>query len=114
MEQIIHITEIIGNELLARSRAVILHQMIDGNADKIILDFLGVIFITRSFADELCNTLDDFNGKISCINMAQNVETMMTIVSNGRNNKRKKGEPLMKFHHFNDVKSLSEYISNNY
>lgn len=49
-----------------------------------VLDFSLVEFISRSFADELINLMEDYNGRISIIGTNKEIESMIAIVKNGR------------------------------
>jgi hypothetical protein len=50
-------------DLFIRSRASELRKCINDDADEVTLDFEGIGFMSRSFADEVCNIIDDMGGK---------------------------------------------------
>lgn len=102
----------IGTELLARSKALSLTDKI-GEYEIAILDFENIVFVSRSFADELCNITDTFKERVSFINMSKTVEEMITTVSEARRKGREKGNNPPKFYHFDNVKSLSDFILEN-
>lgn len=113
MEYLYKLNEEIGIELLARSKALALAEQMGQNNDTAIFDFNGVVFVSRSFADELCNIADSFGERVTFINMSANVEEMISIVSESRKKTRLKGHVPPKFHHFTSVKSLSDFMLEN-
>lgn len=100
----------IGIELIARSRAVSLAIELSEKPGSIVLDFMGVVFVSRSFADELCNISDQFKGRIEFINMDDHIKEMIDGVSEIRRRGRERGRTPAKFHKFDDVRSLSEFF----
>lgn len=67
--------------------------------------------MSRSFADEVCNIIDDMKEKVfTFIDQNEEVETMMTKVREGRNRERKRGVGNARMFKFNDMDSLSEYL----
>lgn len=111
MEQTYHLSSEIGTELLARSKAAALAKRIYGETGNVIFDFMNVMFISRSFADELCNIVDTFKGRISFANMSQDIEDMISAVTEGRIRGREKGRRPARFLEFDDVESLSEFMA---
>lgn len=81
----IRIAEQFGIELRSRSNAARIKDLI-GKNDETILDMSDVEFISRSFADELCCIIDEFNVKLN--NVSSFVTGMMNIVSAGRKRER--------------------------
>ena len=59
MKQIIRLKDIYSADLYTRSRASELRSTINNNADEVVLDFEQIGFMSRSFADEICNIIDD-------------------------------------------------------
>ena len=59
MKQTIRLQDIYSADLFTRSRASELRACINENANEITLDFDGIGFMSRSFADEVCNIIDD-------------------------------------------------------
>lgn len=78
---------------------------------EIIIDFNGVKFVSRSFADELCNIADDLGNRISYVNMEKVVEEMITAVANSRKKEKERGLSRPRILQFNDVESLSNFIA---
>ena len=55
------------------------------NKDKIILDFEGVVFMSRSFADEYLTQRNKFKAaELEEINMSEAIEKMLDVVSGVR------------------------------
>ena len=111
MKQTIRLQVIYSADLYTRSRASELLVNIDEAADEVTFDFEGIGFMSRSFADEVCNIVDDMKGKtFSFLNMNDDVAMMMKKVSEGRNRERKRGVGNAKMYEFDDMESLSKYL----
>ena len=111
MKQIIKLNTIYSADLYTRSRASELRACIIEEATEVTLDFEGIGFMSRSFADEVCNIMDDNkNIKFEFINRNADVEAMMTKVSEGRSQERKRGICNAKIHKFKDMESLSDFL----
>lgn len=107
-------SELIGTELRSRTEAnKILANIANRRIDFFILDFNGVSFISRSFADELCSIIENLenNGcKIHLINESSVVSITLKIVLSNRNRPKNivySGEIKI----FNDMEHLSEFLS---
>ena len=59
MKQTIQLNTIYSADLYTRSRASELRTCIDKEVTEVVLDFEGIGFMSRSFADEVCNIMDD-------------------------------------------------------
>ena len=111
MKQTIRLQDIYSADLYTRSRASELRARINDEADEVTLDFEGIGFMSRSFADEVCNIIDDMNGKtFTVINQNDDVATMMIKVREGRNRERKRGVGNAKMYEFKDMESLEEFL----
>lgn len=111
MEQIIKLNTIYSADLYTRSRALELHACINKDATMVTLDFEGIGFMSRSFADEVCNIIDDNKDVIfKFVNRNSDIEAMMTKVSDSRSQERKRGISNAKVHKFKDMDSLSEFL----
>ena len=112
MKQTIKLYDIYSADLFTRSRASELRSSINDGADEVILDFEGINFMSRSFADEVCNIIDDLPSKaFAFINQNEDVEAMMTIVREGRNRERIRGVGNAKIYEFKDMESLSAFLN---
>lgn len=111
MKETIKLNTIYSADLYTRSRASELRLCIHDEATEVILDFTGIGFMSRSFADEICNIIDDNTDKqFGFINRTTDVEAMMEKVTEGRNQERKRGISNATIHKFKDMESLSEYL----
>ncbi len=111
MKQIIKLQDIFSTDLFTRSRASELRNFIIDEADEVVLDFAGVGFMSRSFADEVCNMIDDLKNKVFTLTGQNNdVATMMTKVREGRSRERKRGVGNAKMYEFKDIESLSRFL----
>ena len=111
MKQTIKLNTIYSDDLYTRSRASELRARINDEATEVTLDFEGIGFMSRSFADEVCNIIDDMGGKtFTLVNQNSDVATMMTKVRDGRSRERKRGVENAKMYEFQDMESLSEFL----
>ncbi len=112
MKQIILLKQLFGSDIFARSRSKVLRNIIDNGGDEIILDFDGVNFISRSFCDELFNLESDCQNKsLEYINRNATIVAMMQRVADGRQKERIRGIQHPKMYVFNDMESLSAFLS---
>ena len=85
MNEMIKLYDLFGTEIRSHSNADVLREKIlDCNIS--IIDLSQITFISRSFADELCNLSESENIKI--YNAKGIVKNMLSIVSESRKNKR--------------------------
>ena len=111
MKQVIRLKDIYSDDLYTRSRASELRTCINEDNEMVVLDFDQIGFMSRSFADELCNIIDDSkNISFEFINRNGEIETMMNKVIEGRSQERKRGVSNAKIHRFEDMESLSEFL----
>ncbi len=111
MKQIIRLHDIYSADLYTRSRASELRARINDNANEVTIDFEGIGFMSRSFADEVCNIIDDLKEKtFSFTGQNNDVATMMTKVREGRSRERKRGVGNAKMYEFKDMESLSKFL----
>jgi anti-anti-sigma regulatory factor len=111
MKQVIRLKDIYSDDLYTRSRASELRTCINEDKDIVVLDFDQIGFMSRSFADELCNIVDDLkNISFEFVNRNNEIETIMNKVIEGRSQERKRGVSNAKIHRFEDMDSLSEFL----
>ena len=111
MTQTIRLQDIYSADLYTRSRASELRACISDDANEVTLDFEGIGFMSRSFADEVCNIIDDMNGKtFTLVNQNEDVSTMTTKVREGRSRERKRGVGNAKMYEFKDMESLEKFL----
>lgn len=91
MEKIIDIKSLIGIEVRSRTNAEMLRNVIQGDNNVYIIDFKDVTFVSRSFADELCNIMDE-NNKIRLTNETFFVKKMIDTVLAGRKRVRQRDD----------------------
>lgn len=111
--EIILIKELIGTELRSRVEAKkVLNRINSTNGGEIVIDFSDVTFISRSFADELCGVIDTcrLSRKITEIFKGEIVDLTLEVVRKNRN-KPKNLLPIGETKEFDDMKSLSEFLS---
>ena len=112
MEHTFNISNLIGKDIRSRSNANIIRSVIDGVKGNITLDFSGVSFISRSFADELCNVVEERGDiSISLSNLSELVSSMIQAVRNGRTDGKRKAMTESEVKEFEDMKSLESFLS---
>ena len=111
MTQKIRLKDIYSDDLYTRSRAAELRSCINDHAEEVLLDFSGIGFMSRSFADELFNIIDSMNAiKFEFTGRNSDIEAMMTKVEAGRHSERQRGISNAKMYEFKDMDSLSEFL----
>ena len=109
MEKILKIAELISSDVRSRSNAGILQEAIKGINETIVLDFTGVVFISRSFTDELCSILDK-RVNIRLSNTSELVQSMIDVVSSARKKQRVRLKDNSEIKVFNDIDSLASFL----
>lgn len=79
----LNIKSILGSDIRVRLRIFEIVSQMNERAHY-LLDFSGVEFISRSFADELITMTENANNKISIINTTQEVSDLLRVVRLGR------------------------------
>ena len=100
-------------DLFSRSRAVKLVEKIKENPEQnaITIDFQGINFISRSFADEIWNIVDDNkNKKITFVGMSEDVNIMISKVKKSRSQERKRVFSNPKMYSFDTMEELSAFL----
>ena len=80
---ILRIKDILGTDIRIRSRVQEISRLMN-NEFNYKLDFAGVSFISRSFADELLSMQQHFNRHFEIVNAGNDVDAMLRIVKKGR------------------------------
>ena len=111
MEKIISIEKKLGKDLRTRS---FFRRDIEGLIEKddteVMLDFSGVIFVSRSVADEIYNLLLDYpNMKIR--GLAGDVDKMYNVVKNGRMRPREYPADNVRVVHLKTMKELVSFFA---
>lgn len=113
MEKIL-ISKFISKELRSRTEAKkILSKVMEQNTTSITFDFSEVVFMSRSFADELCNTFNELEKKkikVQTINKCDIIDLIFNIVEANRGN-RKKVKENSQVKEFSDIDELSSFLS---
>lgn len=82
----LQVREILGDDIRTRARIYELTSRM-GEYDECILNFEGVNFISRSFADELISMKEGSSHHIDFIKLNDEINTLLKIVKKGRNTK---------------------------
>jgi anti-anti-sigma regulatory factor len=113
MKKII-ISELIGKKLQSRIEAKKIYGLVVSlDVKSISLDFGNVTFMSRSFADEFCETINLFNKinvKIELINENAAIKEALNVVSSNRN-KPKKVELNYSTLDFTNMNNLSDFLA---
>ncbi len=111
MENVLKISELISTDVRSRCNAGIIRSAIDGLEGRIILDFEGVTFVSRSFTDELCSIMEEKQNCIEVVNAMEEVKSMIDAVSSGRKQKRKRVKDDSEIKEFADIESLTSFLA---
>lgn len=110
MDKIFKVAELISTDIRSRANVTIIRSAIDGINENIILDFTDVVFMSRSFTDELYNLMSEHRN-VSLSNMNDFVNSMYNAVVQGRKTKRVFESESSEIKEFDDMKSLSSFLS---
>lgn len=105
------LAERISEDIRSRSNSKIIRDYIAENAnERIVLDFSNVRFISRSFADEVCQIMDDYKN-VSFANTQTDVERMLSIVMLNRHRQRVYDEDKTDIVNVETMEELSNVLS---
>jgi uncharacterized protein YllA (UPF0747 family) len=111
MKRVIKIVELIGSDIRSRQNADHIRNSI-ANFDGVVeLDFNGVEFISRAFADEIYSIVNENRDHVVLKNMKGIVDSMMSVVSESRIHKRVRKTDNANMKEFSDMESLSAYLA---
>lgn len=111
MTKKLKIAEIISYDVRSRSRANIIRDELNKTHCNLILDFTDVIFISRSFTDELYAIKNEYTDvDIQMIGMEGVVKEMSDVVRESRSKKRIRKDQNAMIKECKDDKSLTEYF----
>ena len=111
MYNTVSIASRIGSDLRIRSffRRDIEH-LLKGYQDHITLNFEGVVFISRSVADEICNLQSDYPD-LQLTGMEGDVEKMYNVVNKGRKKAREYPTMNPKIHYLKSFKEMIDFFA---
>lgn len=111
MKRIIKIVELIGSDIRSRKNADHIRNSIADFDGAVELEFIGVEFISRAFADEVYTIVKENKDNVVLRNMEGSVGSMMSVVSESRTHKRIRKNENANMKEFSDMESLSAYLS---
>jgi len=115
MATIIILSQELGTDIRSRKSAQIIEKIISSVQDSVIIDFKSVMFISRSFADELLNIINAHKSQdIRTTNMCKNVQLMFNTVKESRSKKHVKptSENKINIFSFENINNLSSFLIN--
>ena len=111
MKQHIKLIDIYHADLFSRSKAVELAGHINETAEEVVLDFQGIGFMSRSFADELYSITHSLPGvSFTYQGRIDVVETMMDKVAEGRTRERRMGISHPVMYKFDSKQELMDFL----
>lgn len=110
MVKVLKVKELISADVRSRANAKKIWDIVNATNNSIELDFSGVIFVSRSFVDEVYNIIDSKKG-ITITNTFDIVKSMFETVSSSRNSKRVREKDNSEIKDFHDMESLSSFLS---
>lgn len=113
MEKVIKLAELLSKDIRSRRNADAIRKELSGmDSGKVILDMTDVVFMSRSFADELLNIISENNQyEFSLENMCEEVKTMLSLVETGRKSKRTRPTSNSSFTELKDMESVRNFFS---
>lgn len=110
MEKTINVLKLLGSDIRSRNNAGAIEKAINENGNtNCVIDMTGVVFISRSFADELLNVARKTFSTIA--NTHGITHTMIDIVSKSRKNKTSKYKGKESIVKLSDMISLENYFA---
>jgi len=90
MEKFINVSKILSNDIRLRRNADVIRAEAENAECTIVnIDLDGVVFVSRSFADELINIVEQTKGKnVNIINAEGVVKNMLSVVERSRKRER--------------------------
>lgn len=86
----IRLAEVVYEDLALRDSAARVFDMVEGSPEpEIVIDFSGVRSISRSFADEYVNRRSGSTKSIREVNIPENVQRMIDVVSHAPGMKKR-------------------------
>ena len=102
--------ELIGSDIRSRQNADHIRNSIANYDGVVELDFNGLEFISRAFADEIYSIVNESRDHVVLKNMKGIVDSMMSLVSESRTHKRVRKTENSTIKEFSDIESLSAYL----
>lgn len=111
MTQTIRLYDIYRTDLFSRAKAAELAGHINSEADSVLLDFNGINFMSRSFADELFNVIAAQAPRVfSFEGRSQDIDVLMQKVADGRSRERQLGIQHPQMLTFDTKDTLAEFL----
>lgn len=113
MEDVINVKNLLGSDIRSRCTAEALRNEIEKTHSRnISIDMDGVVFVSRSFADELLNIAERTGGRsIRIVNASGDTKIMIDIVSSSRKSERVLSPETGKITELKDMEILKEFFS---
>lgn len=113
MENVINVKKLLSSDIRSRCSAETIRSEIEKIQSRSInIDMDGVVFVSRSFADELLNIAERTGGRsIRIVNAFGDTKSMIDIVSSSRKSERVLSSEAGKITELKDMDSLKEFFS---
>lgn len=87
-------------------------ELVSNSASKIILNFDGVDFMSRSFADQFYKeiTSDEFGIELTFSNINQTIRETLKIVSKTQSMRKKLNQNKTVYFRFDSISKIEEYL----
>ena len=101
----------LGTDIRSRKNAQVIKELLLTSGNQITIDFQDIVFISRSFTDELYNVINVYNTKrVTFVNVPDNVNKMLNAVKTSRKTARKRIKEQAEIKYFDNIQTLSEYL----
>ncbi len=113
MKKIVKVKEVLSSDIRSRCNAeAIRNEVVNAGCVEICIDLDGVIFMSRSFTDELLNIVENSNGKsVKIINAEGDAKSMIDVVSASRKKKRVLTDEESHITELKDMSSLEKFFA---
>lgn len=101
----------LGTDIRSRKNVYIIKEFMSTAGNQITIDFQDIVFISRSFADELYDVINVYNTKsVTFANTSDDVNKMLSAVKTSRETARKRTKEQTEISYFDNIQTLSEFL----
>ena len=113
MKKIVRLKEILSSDIRSRCNAdAVRNEVVNAGCVEVCMDLEGVVFMSRSFTDELLNIVERTEGKkVEIINAEGDAKAMIEAVSASRKKKRVLNDKESNIIVLKDMQSLEKFFA---
>ncbi len=113
MKKIVRLREVLSSDVRSRRNAeAVRNEVVNAECTEVCIDLEGVVFMSRSFTDELLNIVERTEGKkVEIVNAAGDAKAMIDAVSASRKKKRVLNDEESHIIVLRDMQSLEKFFA---